>query len=335
MCFLQRSRRLHIKRNPVIIREGVNIMKKNMRKVAALGLCVALGATMLTACGGSKGESASGGMKSKNSRKIIVHILLLLGITITVFPFVWMILTSFKTVGEAMQIPPTIFPKKFLTDAYSSIVTALPFGRVYLNTIISTVVTTVVQVLFCSMAAYAFARIEFPFKNAIFVLVLSVLMVPGQIFLIPQYRIVQSLGLLDTIPALFLPNLFSAFGTFLLRQFFMSLPKELEEAALLDGCNRFQIFGRIMLPLTKAGIVSLVIFTAKFAWNDFMWPLIVNTSMDKMTLGPALSTLQGQYTTKYPMQMAGAVMAVIPIIVLFFIFQKQFIEGVAQSGIKG
>ena len=195
--------------------------------------------------------------------------------------------------------------------------------------------TTVVQVLFCSMAAYAFARIEFPFKNAIFVLVLSVLMVPGQIFLIPQYRIVQSLGLLDTIPALFLPNLFSAFGTFLLRQFFMSLPKELEEAALLDGCNRFQIFGRIMLPLTKAGIVSLVIFTAKFAWNDFMWPLIVNTSMDKMTLGPALSTLQGQYTTKYPMQMAGAVMAVIPIIVLFFIFQKQFIEGVAQSGIKG
>lgn len=256
-------------------------------------------------------------MKSKNSRKIIVHILLLLGITITVFPFVWMILTSFKTVGEAMQIPPTIFPKKFLTDAYSSIVTALPFGRVYLNTIISTVVTTVVQVLFCSMAAYAFARIEFPFKNAIFVLVLSVLMVPGQIFLIPQYRIVQSLGLLDTIPALFL------------------LPKELEEAALLDGCNRFQIFGRIMLPLTKAGIVSLVIFTAKFAWNDFMWPLIVNTSMDKMTLGPALSTLQGQYTTKYPMQMAGAVMAVIPIIVLFFVFQKQFIEGVAQSGIKG
>lgn len=200
-------------------------------------------------------------MKSKNSRKIIVHILLLLGITITVFPFVWMILTSFKTVGEAMQIPPTIFPKKFLTDAYSSIVTALPFGRVYLNTIISTVVTTVVQVLFCSMAAYAFARIEFPFKNA--------------------------------------------------------------------------IFGKIMLPLTKAGIVSLVIFTAKFAWNDFMWPLIVNTSMEKMTLGPALSTLQGQYTTKYPMQMAGAVMAVIPIIVLFFVFQKQFIEGVAQSGIKG
>ena len=275
-------------------------------------------------------------MKSKSNRKkLFIHLALLLGIGITVFPFLWMVLTSFKTVGEAMQIPPTFFPKKFLTDAYSQIVSALPFARVYLNTIISTVVTTVVQVMFCSMAAYAFARIEFPFKNAIFVLILSVLMVPGQIFLIPQYQIIQKVGLLDTIPALFLPNLFSAFGTFLLRQFFLSLPKELEEAALLDGCNRYQIFWKIMLPLTKPGIVSLVIFTAKFAWNDFMWPLIVNTSPKMMTLGPALSTLQGQYTTKYPMQMAGAVMAVIPIIVLFFIFQKQFIEGVAQSGIKG
>ena len=275
-------------------------------------------------------------MKSKsNTKKLFIHLALLLGIGITVFPFLWMVLTSFKTVGEAMQIPPTFFPKKFLTDAYSQIVSALPFARVYLNTIISTVVTTVVQVMFCSMAAYAFARIEFPFKNAIFVLILSVLMVPGQIFLIPQYQIIQKVGLLDTIPALFLPNLFSAFGTFLLRQFFLSLPKELEEAALLDGCNRYQIFWKIMLPLTKPGIVSLVIFTAKFAWNDFMWPLIVNTSPKMMTLGPALSTLQGQYTTKYPMQMAGAVMAVIPIIVLFFILQKQVIEGVAQSGIKG
>lgn len=268
-------------------------------------------------------------------KQIWIHILLLLGIGITVFPFAWMVLTSFKTVGEAMQIPPTIFPKKFLLTAYQQIITALPFARVYLNTIISTAVTTVAQVVFCSMAAYAFARIEFPFKNIIFVIILSVLMVPGQIFLIPQYQIIQKLGLLDTIPALFLPNLFSAFGTFLLRQFFLSLPKELEEAALLDGCSRFQIFWRIMLPLVKPGIVSLVIFTAKFAWNDFMWPLIVNTSPKMMTLGPALSTLQGQYTTKYPMQMAGAVMAVIPIILLFFVFQKQFIEGVAQSGIKG
>lgn len=185
------------------------------------------------------------------------------------------------------------------------------------------------------MAGYAFARIKFPFKNAIFILLLSVLMVPGQIFLIPQYLIIQKMGLLDTIPALFIPNLFSAFGTFLMRQFFLSLPDELEEAAIIDGCNRYQIFGRIMLPLVKPGLVTLSIFTFKFAWNDFMWPLIVNTSPKNMILGPALSTLQGQFTTQYPMQMAGAVMAVIPVILVFFIFQKQFIEGVAQSGIKG
>ena len=274
--------------------------------------------------------------KKLNINHLIVHLILLAGVAVVVFPFLWMILTSFKTSGEAMKIPPTIFPEKFVTTAYHTIVSsAIPFGTVYMNTIISTVVTTIVQIAFCSMAGYAFGRIDFPFKNAIFVLILSVLMVPGQIFLIPQYQIIQKMGLLDTIPALFMPNLFSAFGTFLLRQFFMSLPKELEEAAIVDGCGRFRIFGQIMLPLVKPGIVALAIFTIKFAWNDFMWPLIVNTSMEKMTLGPALSTLQGQYTTEYPMQMAGAVLAVVPLGVIFFLFQKQFIEGVAQSGIKG
>ena len=274
--------------------------------------------------------------KKLNINHLIVHLILLAGVAVVVFPFLWMILTSFKTSGEAMKIPPTIFPEKFVTTAYHTIVSsAIPFGTVYMNTIISTVVTTIVQIAFCSMAGYAFGRIDFPFKNAIFVLILSVLMVPGQIFLIPQYQIIQKMGLLDTIPALFMPNLFSAFGTFLLRQFFMSLPKELEEAAIVDGCGRFRIFGQIMLPLVKPGIVALAIFTIKFAGNDFMWPLIVNTSMEKMTLGPALSTLQGQYTTEYPMQMAGAVLAVVPLVVIFFLFQKQFIEGVAQSGIKG
>ena len=274
-------------------------------------------------------------MKQSFGRKLLIHIILLLGLGITIFPFFWMVLTSFKTTGEAMQIPPTIFPKKFITVAYSQIVSSLPFARIYLNTILSTVITVLVQLVFCAMAGYAFARIKFPFKNTIFILLLSVLMVPGQIFLIPQYLIIQKMGLLDTIPALFIPNLFSAFGTFLMRQFFLSLPEELEEAAIIDGCSRYQIFWRIMLPLVKPGLVTLSIFTFKFAWNDFMWPLIVNTSPKNMILGPALSTLQGQYTSQYPMQMAGAVLAVIPVIAVFFIFQKQFIEGVAQSGIKG
>lgn len=274
----------------------------------------------------------------QNKRKVqhlIIHILLIIGVAATIVPFIWMVFTSFKTTGEAMAIPPTIFPKKFRMDAYKKIIHSLPFAKVYLNTFISTIVTVVGQVVICTMAAYAFARLEFLGKNVIFIVILSILMVPGQIFLVPQYMVIMKMGLLDTLPALFLPNLFSAFGTFMMRQFFMTIPKELEEAAILDGCNQFQIFGRIMVPLVKSGLSALIIFTAKFAWNDFMWPLIVNTSPEKMTLGPSLSTLQGQYTTDYPAQMAGAVMAVIPMIVMFFVFQKQFVEGVAQSGIKG
>lgn len=273
--------------------------------------------------------------KKKNKSNFFIHLALLSGVGVTLFPFVWMVLTSFKTKGEAMAVPPTIWPEHIVTTAYETVLSTMPFARVYLNTILSTTITVIVQVAFCTMAAYAFARLTFPGKNVIFMLILSVLMVPGQIFLVPQYLIIQKAGLLDTIPALFIPNLFSAFGTFLMRQFFMSLPKELEEAALLDGCNRFQIFGRVMLPLVKPGIVALVIFTAKFAWNDFMWPLIVNTSPNKMILGPAMASLNGAHLTNFPAQMAGAVLAVLPMIVLFFIFQRQFIEGVAHTGVKG
>lgn len=273
--------------------------------------------------------------KTAAKNHILIHLVLIAGIAITVFPFLWMVLTSFKSLPESMRIPPTIIPEVFTTEAYEYVIEVLPFGTIYKNTILVTIITTLIQVAFCTMAAYGFARIDFPFKNAIFLILLSILMVPGQIFLIPQYLIIQDLGLVNTLPGLFLPNLFSAFGTFLLRQFFMSLPKELEEAALLDGCNRYQIFWKIMFPLVQPGIVALVIFTAKFAWNDFMWPLIVNSDPAKMTLAPALSLLKGQYASNYPAQMAGAVLAVIPMIVLFFIFQKQFIEGVAQSGIKG
>ena len=273
-------------------------------------------------------------MRTKQHANIVVHIVLLLGISLVIFPFLWMVLTSFKGNGESVQIPPTFWPKEFKVVAYETIFESLPFVKIFLNTLISTAVTTICQLIFCAMAGYAFARIKFPGRNFTFMLLLSVLMIPGQIFIIPQYLIVQKLGLLDSIPALFLPNLFSVFGTFLLRQFYLSLPKELEEAAILDGCSQFGIFLYVMTPLVKPGLVALAIFVIKFAWNDFMWPLIVNTSPDKMTLGPGLSTLQSQFSTQYPMQMAGAVLAVIPLIIVFAIFQKQFIEGVAQSGIK-
>ena len=249
-----------------------------------------------------------------------VYAVLIGGIIITVFPFIWMILTSFKTQSEAIAVPPVILPSEWHFENYSEIFKAVPFAKMYRNTIISAVVTVIGQLLFCSMAAYAFARIKFPGRDAIFMLLLAVLMVPGSFFILPQYLIVQNLGLLNTIPALFLPNLFSAFGTFLLRQFFMSLPDELEDAARLDGCNRFTIYTRIMLPLVSSGLVALGILTLRFAWNDLMWPMIVNTSTEKMTLSAGLAYMNGQYTTNYPAMMAGAVMAVAPLLIAFAIF---------------
>lgn len=276
-------------------------------------------------------------MKGKHFKwgYLIVYLILIMGIVITILPFVWMVLTSLKGQSEAVRVPPVIFPEVFRFENYLNVFDKLPFAKMYLNTIISAIVTVAVQLLLCSMAAYAFGRIKFPGRNLIFGILLAVLMVPSSFFILPQYLIVQNMGLLNTIPALFILNLFSAFGTFLLRQFFMALPDELEDAARLDGCNHFMIYARIMLPLIRSGLVALGILTLRFAWNDLMWPLIVNTSTEKMTLSAGLSFMQGQYATDYPTMMAGAVMAVLPLLVMFAIFQKQFIEGVAMSGIKG
>lgn len=273
--------------------------------------------------------------KRKNGGYVIVYVILISGIIITILPFLWMILTSLKTQSEAVQIPITIFPKDWKFENYPAVFERVPYLKMYFNTIISSVITVVAQLIFCSMAAYAFARIKFPGRDIIFYLLLAVLMIPSSFFILPQYLIIQKMGLLNTIYALFIPKLFSAFGTFLLRQFFMALPNELEDAARLDGCNHFKIYSKIMLPLVKAGLVSMVIITFKYAWNDLMWPLIVNNTPEKMTLSAGLSYLQGQYVTDYPVMMAGAVMAVLPLLIIFIFFQKQFIEGVAAAGIKG
>lgn len=276
-------------------------------------------------------------MKKSNFKAghILVYAVLIGGIIFTIVPFLWMILTSLKTQSEAIAVPIVVFPEKLRFENYGEIFNAVPFAKMYLNTIGSAIVTVTGQLFFCSMAAYAFGRLNFPGRDIIFYLLLAVLMVPGSFFILPQYLIIQELGLLNTFVALFLPNLFSAFGTFLLRQFFMSLPKELEEAALLDGCGRFGIYAKVMMPLVKSGMVSLGILTLRFAWNDLMWPMIVNTSTSKMTLSAGLAYMNGQYTTNYPAMMAGGVMAVLPLLIAFAIFQEQFIEGVANSGIKG
>lgn len=280
-------------------------------------------------------EKVKNGKKVRTPNTMIIHIILAVGAILVVTPFIWMILTSLKTLGESTQIPPKIFPDKLQWSNFTEALKTLPYNKFYFNTIIYTIVTTIGQLIFCSMAGYAFARIDFPGRNVIFVVVLSILMVPGQIFLIPQFMIIKNLKLLNTISALILPGLFSAFGTFLMRQFFMVLPKELEEAAILDGCNQFQIFWKIMLPLVKPGLMALAISTSLYCWNSLMWPLIVNTDISKMTLSAGLSSLQGQHATNFPVMMAGTMLAIWPMIIAFVIFQKQFVEGIASSGTKG
>ncbi|WP_197080933.1 carbohydrate ABC transporter permease [Gordoniibacillus kamchatkensis] len=250
-------------------------------------------------------------------------------------PFIWMLLTSVKTFGESTLVPPVIFPAKFQWHNYKDVTAVLPFVHFYWNTVISSVAKTLGQLLLCSLAAYSFARIEFPGRNVIFIIVLSVLMVPSQIHILPQYMIMKSLGWLNSLQALIVPGLFSAFGTFLLRQFFMTLPKELEEAAKLDGCNHFQIYYRIMLPMVVPGLIALSIITMLWAWNDLLWPLVVNNSPEKMPLSVGLASLQGQNLTNYPVIMAGAVLAIWPMLLLFLLLQRYFVEGITLTGTKG
>lgn len=274
-------------------------------------------------------------MKTKQKKHIGVYGILIIMAFIMVLPFIWTILTSFKTQAEALKVPPQILPSSWSFQNYEAVTKALPFATFFMNTFLMVLFRVLGSVFFSALAAYAFARLEFPGRNLLFGLVLLQMMVPGQIFILPQYMIVSRLNWLNTIQALVLPGIVSTFGTFLLRQFFMGLPKDLEEAAVLDGCSVWKIFWRIMLPLTKPGLVSVGIFTALFAWKDLMWPLIVNMSMDKMTLSSGLVNLMGQYSVDYPQLMAGSLIAIVPMVLLFLIFQKQFVEGIATSGTKG
>jgi len=271
---------------------------------------------------------------NKKFKSYIIHGLLILGSLIMIGPFIWMLLTSFKTFTEATHVPIIIFPKNWTFASYIKAWNLLPFAAFYKNTFLMMLFRVIFSVFTSAAAGYAFARIKFPGRNALFMIILIQMMVPGQIFIIPQFLLVQKLGLLNTVSALVFPGIVSAFGTFLLRQFYMGIPVELEEAAILDGCNRGQIFIKIMLPLTKSGMIALGIFTSLFAWKDLMWPLIVNMSLDKMPLASGLASLQGQYITDFPQLMAGSVMAIWPMLLIFIIFQKQFIAGIATSGSK-
>ena len=257
----------------------------------------------------------------RSRAKFWVHLVLVIGSILMIFPFIWTILTSFKTQGEAIMIPPIIFPSHWNFDSYKEVLRTLPFDALYLNTLILIFWRVVCASVFSSMAGYAFAKLDFPLKKPLFFIILTQLMLPG-------------MNQLNTRFALIFPGLVSAFGTFFLRQFYMSLPNDLAEAARLDGCNVMQTFVWVMAPLTKTAVMALAVFTALFAYSDMMWPLIVNMNIDKMTLAAGISSLQGQHSTNYPVMMAGSALAMIPMLAIYLIFQKQFIEGIALTGTK-
>ena len=272
---------------------------------------------------------------SKSRLTVLTYVFLILGAVIMIFPFVWMILTSLKTVAESNATPPVIFPREGLQwKNFVEATTSLTFLKLYLNTALMVFFRVICAVAFSSMAGYAFAQLEFRGKKLLFGIVLVQMSLPSQIFIIPQYQMVAKMGLANSIFALVFPGLVSAFGVFFLRQTYMGIPKEIGEAAYLDGCNQWQTFYKVMFPLTGTSVAALTIFTAVFAYSDLMWPLVVNSDLNMMTLSSGLATLRGQFTTNFPVLMAGSLLAMLPMVILYLIFQRQFIEGIASTGGK-
>jgi multiple sugar transport system permease protein len=267
---------------------------------------------------------------------IIIYVILIIMAFIMIVPFAWMVLTAVKTNQEAISVSPFyILPQSgWHWSNFATVWKSYNFLLLYKNTLLMIFFRVVCACLTATMAGYAFGRLKFPGKNALFALVLIQMMVPSQIFIIPQYLMISKLGMLNTQFALVFPGAVTAFGTYLLKTGYEGLPKELEEAAGIDGCNVGQRFLKIMMPLTQSSMVSLGIFTAVFAFKDLMWPMIVCTKAETTTLSAALAKMQGQYSSDYPAMMAAATLAVVPMLVIYIIFQKQFVEGIATSGSK-
>lgn len=256
---------------------------------------------------------------------------------IFIAPIFYMIVTSFKTNIDAQTAPPSLLPREWTTQAFTTLFNdpGAPVLSWLLNSFVIASIFAVVSVLICAMAGYAVARMTFPGRNAIFGIIISTMFIPGFVFLMPNFELLSKLGWLDSYQALILPGAASAFGLFFMRQFFLSLPYELEESARLDGAGAFRTFFLIMLPNARPAIVTLLVLQFLANWNDFLWPLYVLFSEDMLTLPVGLSRLQGSYTIDYPVIMAGASLAAVPVLILFIFVQRYVIQGVAASGLKG
>ncbi len=277
-------------------------------------------------------------MKKNKVTKLVGNILtyaVLLFVALTMLiPFLWMVSTSLMDKMEVFQFPPKFIPDEPKWSNYKNAMTLVPFGRYFLNSTIMVVVIVPVQLFFCSMVAYAFARMNFPGRDFVFWMFLSTMMVPGIVTLIPSFLIVKSLNWIDTYWALTVPSFFSVWGTFLLRQFFLTLPKNLEDAARIDGASEFMIFWRIVLPLSKPALATLGIFAFMGAWKAFMWPLLVTRTEKMRTVEVGIAYFKTMFEVNWPYQMAAAVVVMLPVIIMFLIAQKYFVEGIALTGMK-
>lgn len=264
----------------------------------------------------------------------IIVILALVGIA-TIYPFIWMISTSFKFEADIVKFPPRLFADKYTILAYIDIWKRVTFITYYRNSIIFAAGVTIISLMFDSMAGYAFARMNFKGRNVLFVFVLSTLMIPFQVTMIPIFKEINILKIYNTFAGLILPRASNAFGIFMMRQFFITLPKDLEEAARVDGCNEFRIYWNIMLPLCKPAFISLGIFHFMFNWNDLLYPLLLTSSNEMRTIPAGLALFMGQHVVEYAILMAGSVLALAPILIAYMFSQKYFIQGIAMTGIKG
>lgn len=276
-------------------------------------------------------------MKKKlNAVKITEFVGMCILAFIFIMPFFWTVITSLKAPNEILTWPPTFFPEKPIFKNYTDVIKKINIFRMFGNSIYIALVTTVGQVFFCSLAGYAFAKLDFRGRELLFKIYLSTMMVPGMILLIPRYVIMRELGWVDKHASVILPFIFgNAFGVFLMRQFYMTLPGQLKEAAIIDGASQPQIFIRVYMPLTKAIVSTLFVFSFMGSWNDFLWPLITLQSAKLKTLPIGLASFQSLYGVQYNLLMAGAVLSVLPVMLAFLLAQKQFIEGIALSGVKG
>jgi len=269
--------------------------------------------------------------------RILLYSAVVLGALLTLLPFLWMISTSLKTIGELSQIPPRLIPEVWRFSNYPDAWNVLPnFGRIILNTCIVTALTMIGRLLSCSLVAYGFARLRFPGRDALFILVLGTMMLPEQVTIIPLYITFLKIGWLDTWLPLVVPQFLAVpFHVFLLRQFFLTLPKELDDAARIDGCSYWTVYWRIILPLARPALAAVAAFSFVSAWNDFFHPLIFLTNPDVQTLAVALRSFVVEFQPTTNLLMAASTVAVLPILFVFLVAQKYFIQGIALTGIKG